>query len=157
MMQKSRTITLQFGAESSQWSAEREFFSSGLRLLQHTYWNWKLFVCFSRATSERKVAPPSRVVCFGREAYIPKVYELVELNTKRACVRAASKKTTACTWEKATRLRVRKINGTLTRKYIILTQAMHFDCTKLSSLRPAFYAVYKTSPIWASITNKERA
>lgn len=37
MMQKSRTITLQFGAESSQWSAEREFFSSGLRLLQHTY------------------------------------------------------------------------------------------------------------------------
>jgi len=77
-------------------------------------------LCVLLSRQQRKVAPPSRVVCFGREAYIPKVYELVELNTKRACARAASKKTTACTWEKATRLRVRKINGTLMRKYIIL-------------------------------------
>lgn len=46
---------------------------------------------------QRKVAPRRESSgLLGREAYIPKVYELAELNTKRACVRLTAKKTTAC-------------------------------------------------------------
>jgi hypothetical protein len=109
MMQKSRTITLQFGAESSQWSAEREFFPLVCGFC-NTPIETESSLCASLAPPAQSGSAESSGL-LGREAYIPKVYELVELNTKRACVRAAAKKTTACTWEKAARLRVRKINS----------------------------------------------
>lgn len=103
MMQKSRTITLQFGAESSQRSAEREFFSSGLRLLQHTYWNWKLFVCFSRATSAKWLRR-AEWFAWTWGLHSKSVYELAELNTKRACVHGSSRKRQRALGKKLARL-----------------------------------------------------